>query len=69
MIMLCYLELLHLVWSALSIKGGFNYIYKILTLWPFAEMIKCDFAIRVNQSSDRTSKVGRGPTKCEQICK
>ena len=37
-------------------------MYKILTLWPFAEMIKCDFAIRVNQSSDETSKVGRGPT-------
>ena len=68
-IMLCDLELLHLVWSASSIKGGCNYMYKILTLWPFAEIIKCDFAIRVNQSSDGTSKVGRGPTKCEHICK
>ena len=68
-IMLCDLELLHLVWSASSIKGGCNYMYKILTLWPFAEMIKCNFAIRVNQSSDETSKAGRGQTKCEHIYK
>ena len=43
-IMLCDLELLHLVWSASSIKGGCNYImYKIRTSWPSAKMIKVQF--------------------------